>query len=325
MRGLTLRVVIGLVAVVLGLAIVQGIRIPAVRQMIQSAAGPTQTLAEARKNFRTQISLSSKDPGPAPTPPKGLFAKIAYPSAVGPLPAYLTPDPGDRQKHPAIVWITGGDTNSIGDVWTPQRPENEQSASAFRKAGIVMLFPSLRGGNDNPGAEEGFYGEVDDVLAAADFLAQQPYVDPARIYLGGHSTGGTLALLTAETSGRFRAVFCFGPADRGTSHPTFFKDLDMARYDHKEVTLRAPGIWLASIRSPVFIIEGRNSPSNIDSLDYMMQKANGNPLIHFIPVIGATHFTVLGPGNDQVARAILEDTGPTAQIDLSLADLASAR
>ena len=31
------------------------------------------------------------------------------------------------------------------------------------------------------------------------FLAKQDYVDPKRIYLGGHSTGGTLALLTAET------------------------------------------------------------------------------------------------------------------------------
>ena len=37
------------------------------------------------------------------------------------------------------------------------------------------------------------------------FLAAQPYVDPARIYLGGHSTGGTLALLVAECSETFRA------------------------------------------------------------------------------------------------------------------------
>jgi hypothetical protein len=40
-----------------------------------------------------------------------------------------------------------------------------------------MMFPSLRGGNDNPGAREGFYGEVDDVVAASEFLARQPYVD----------------------------------------------------------------------------------------------------------------------------------------------------
>lgn len=44
-------------------------------------------------------------------------------------------------------------------------PSNDQSASAFRTKGIPMMFPSLRGGNDNPGVQESFFGEVDDVLA----------------------------------------------------------------------------------------------------------------------------------------------------------------
>ena len=78
------------------------------------------------------------------------------------------------------------------------------------------MFPSLRGGNDNPGTKEGFLGEVNDVLAATDFLAKQPYVDPARIYLGGHSTGGTLALLVGECSDRSRAVFSFVFVFEGT-------------------------------------------------------------------------------------------------------------
>ena len=51
------------------------------------------------------------------------------------------------------------------------------------------------------------------MLAAADYLARQDYVDPKRIYLGGHSTGGTLVMLVAESTDRFRAVFSFGPAD----------------------------------------------------------------------------------------------------------------
>lgn len=62
---------------------------------------------------------------------------------------------------------------------------------------MAMLFPTLRGGNDNPGQREYFWGEVQDVAAAILQAAQLPYVDPARIYLGGHSTGATLALLTA--------------------------------------------------------------------------------------------------------------------------------
>src|SRR5260221_380560 len=52
--------------------------------------------------------------------------------------ASLTPEPGEGKSHPAIIWITGGDCNSIGDVWSPASPDNDQTAAAYRKAGIVM-------------------------------------------------------------------------------------------------------------------------------------------------------------------------------------------
>jgi acetyl esterase/lipase len=42
-----------------------------------------------------------------------------------------------------------------------------------------------------------FYDEVDDVLAAARFLANQLGVDPTQLFLAGHSVGGTTALLAA--------------------------------------------------------------------------------------------------------------------------------
>lgn len=152
-------------------------------------AAATQTLSQARAGFQTVVVRSDGPAGPPDVPPPELFTLTSYASPVGQLAAYVTPDPGDGQRHPAIIWITGGDCNSIGDIWSPQDPYNDQSASAFREHGLVMMYPSLRGGNENPGQREGFYGEVDDVLAAADYLAQLPYVDSARIYLGGHSTG----------------------------------------------------------------------------------------------------------------------------------------
>ena len=74
-----------------------------------------------------------------------------------------------------------------------RRTTSRRARTARRES--IMMFPTLRGGNTNPGAREYLLGEVDDVLAAAEHLARLPYVDPQRIYLGGHSTGGTLALL----------------------------------------------------------------------------------------------------------------------------------
>src|SRR5262249_2655167 len=146
--------------------------------------------------FQTKLVRKEAAKEAVPQPPGRLFRVIRYDSPAGKLAAYLSPDPQDGKKHPAVVWVFGGFDNGIGETaWEDAPPSNDQSASAFRRAGIIMMYPSFRGGNDNPGFKEGFYGEVDDVLAAADYLAKQDYVDSSRIYLGGHSTGGTLALL----------------------------------------------------------------------------------------------------------------------------------
>src|SRR5262249_25453497 len=146
------------------------------------------SLADARRGFVTQLTRKHAINEPVPTPPQGVFKQVNYESPIGPMAAYLSPDPGDGKKHPAIIWIVGGFANSIGETaWKAAAEKNDQSARAFREAGIITMFPSLRGGNQNPGHLETFFGEVNDVIAAADFLSKQDYVDPSRIYLGGHS------------------------------------------------------------------------------------------------------------------------------------------
>jgi len=264
-------------------------------------------LAQARAGFTTHLTMNANSGKPAPLPPTGVLEHIDYPSPVGNLVAYLTPDPGDGRKHPAIIWIVGGDNNSIEDVWTPQPARNDQSASAFREAGIVTMYPSQRGGNTNPGQKEGFLGECDDVLAAAQFLAAQPYVDPARIYLGGHSTGGTLALLIAELPNPFRAIFALGPVVNPASYPSpEYRPFDTN--DRQEVLVRAPGAWLTSVQSPTWVAEGTKSPSNISSLRFMSRlQHNGN--VHFTPLKGRDHFTELGPTTTLIANDIVADPG----------------
>jgi dipeptidyl aminopeptidase/acylaminoacyl peptidase len=256
---------------------------------------------------------------PPPSPPRSIFRLVKYESPVGKLAAYVSPDPGDGKKHPAIVWITGGDCNTIDDLWKPAPRANDQTAAAYRKAGVVLMFPSLRGGNDNPGRREGFFGEVDDVLAATDFLAKQPYVDPKRIYLGGHSTGGTLAMLVAESTDRYRAVFSFGPAATVQGYPDEYLPFD--RSNSREAELRSPALWLHSVRSPLFVFEGTDGGSNIDSLQ-LMAKITKNPQIHFLPVRGVDHFSILAPTNEKIAAKILGDEGPTTNLTFTEDELA---
>jgi dienelactone hydrolase len=275
------------------------------------------TLAEARRGFQTHLARRESSGEPVDPPPPSVFRLVHFPSPVGNLAAYLTPDPGDGRKHPAIVWITGGDCNTIGDVWSPAPPNNDQTAAAFRQAGIVTMFPSLRGGNDNPGIKEGFLGEVDDVLAAADFLAREPYVDPSHVYLGGHSTGGTLVLLVAECSDRFRAVFSFGPVDAVSGYSPGL--VPISTWDRREVEIRSPGYWLDSVRCPTYVLEG-SSRGNVGSLR-AMQAATRNPNLHFHVVHGADHFSILAPTNRTLAAKVLEDRGPVANITLGQGEL----
>lgn len=283
-----------------------------------SEADQGDSLVEARKGFKTKLARQEKGGDPAPKPPQKLFQLVKFDATPGKLSAYLSPDPKDGKKHPAIIWITGGDCNSIDDgCWKEQPADNDQSAGAYRKAGIVMMFPSLRGGNDNPGVKESFLGEVDDVLAAADYLAKQPYVDPARIYLGGHSTGGTMVLLVSEYTDRFRAVFSFGPAHDVAGYGPEYLTYDKS--NPKEGKLRSPGYWLKAIKSPTFVLEGTKQ-GNIDSLR-TMAKASSNANAHFITANGASHFSILAPTNKLIAEKILKDDGATCNLSITEAEV----
>jgi dipeptidyl aminopeptidase/acylaminoacyl peptidase len=280
------------------------------------------TLKDSRDVFKTVVRQQNILKEPIKIAPTKIFRNITYPSTSGELAAYLSPNPGNGKKHPAIIWITGGDCNSIGDSWSPQPRNNDQSASAFRQAGIIMMFPSLRGGNNNPGNKEGFYGEVNDILAAVKYLEKQDYVDPKRIYLGGHSTGGTLALLVAEYSDRFRGVFSFGPV---ANVATYGQDSGFLPFDlsnQQEVKLRSPIHWLFSINSPTWVFEGTNK-GNIADLR-SMAKETYSARVNFVEVKNTDHFGILAPTNEIIAKKIRQDTTEESNISLTEAEVNKA-
>lgn len=270
-----------------------------------SCLKPAETLKSTRAANPSKILPSSLENTPAEVPPSGVLAVVEYRSPVGNLKAYLSPDPQDKKKHPAILWITGGDCNSLGDVWTASPASNDQTASAYREAGIVTMYPSLRGGNTNPGQREGFLGEVDDILAAASYLKGLEYVDSSRVYLGGHSTGGTLVLLTAELTDVFAGVVAFGPV---SSPNAYGKESGFLPYDETielEEKIRAPALWLQDVNTPTVVFEG--GTGNTPHLEYM-KNLTKNPKIKFLTIPNGDHFSVLFPTNKLLAQAILNNS-----------------
>ncbi len=289
-------------------ALVAGMVAEAERQVREQAAAPQTpaSLAAARAGFTTRLVAAPSEALPFPHPPAKLFVRSDYRAAAGTLAAWVTPDPGDGEKHPAIVWLTGGDSNSLDDFWTEGAADNDQTASAFRKAGVIMMFPTLRGGNVNPGTREYFFGEIDDVIAAGEHLASLPYV--GSVYLGGHSTGGTLALLVAEASDRFEGVFAFGPVSEVGRYPPALVRANLADLPAIESKLRSPVHWLDGIGSYTYLIEGGEAPGNAGELETLCARTR-NPFVRCVPVPGKNHFSVLDAAGKKIAARLAVGLG----------------
>lgn len=283
-------------------------------------AAQGQSFAEAHDAFTTTLAREESDDDPIPDPPEGFFDLVHYTSTVGDLAAYVSSDPGDGQKHPMVIWVVGGWGNGIDDFpWCYPAWDNDQTGSAFWQAGILMMYPSFRGGNGNPGNYEALFGEVDDIAAAYDYAASLPYVDPDRIYLGGHSTGATRALLAAEYTDKFRAVFCFGAVDEVKYHNNSQFTFDTSI--EEEFTMRSPIHWLDDIKTPTYLIEG--SDGNSDNLKNI-ERSSDNENIHCYVIPGHDHFSVLAPLTRVVAQKILEDTGAEPDISITQEELEAA-
>ncbi len=278
------------------------------------------SFAEAHDAFQTTLARQDNDDYTIPEPPEGLFDLVSYPSKAGDLAAYVSSDPGDGQKHPLIIWVVGGWGNGIDDFpWVYPEWDNDQTGSAFWQEGVLTMYPSFRGGSGNPGYYEALYGEVDDIVSAYEYAASLPYVDPDRIYLGGHSTGGTRALLASEYTDKFRAVFCFGAVDEIKYHNNSQFTFDTTI--EEEYIMRSPVYWLDNVKSPTFLIEGRDG--NSANLERMLEVTD-NENIHGFVIENADHFAVLAPITPVLAQKILADTGSEVNISITQEELDAA-
>ncbi len=207
--------------------------------------------AATRSHFRTKLLRE----GPSPQRevfalrPPGYVDVVEYPSGALRLKAWLAGARDTTRRLPAVLFLHGGFEFGAAD-WDMAVP--------YWEAGFVLMVPMLRGEDGQPGTFSFLYDEVDDVLAAAAYLAQQPGVDSTQIFLAGHSAGGTLTLLAIEASGRFRAASSFdgspdqqllynGSATKPGTHPEVVFDPK----DSRELEVRSPLAYVGSVKSPV--------------------------------------------------------------------------
>ncbi len=319
-----------------------------------AAPRPPEDLATARAGFTTRLrppASPEEKEGPAETAPAGTYTLVHFPAPPGPLAAYLSIAPteptdaaattetatvpttapaptGPVVKRPAVVWCHGG-FGGIGPFFAMRQPSsNDQTPRPFVDAGFVVMIPSTRGTNDNPGRPELFYGEVDDALAAVDYVSKLPEVDPARVYVVGHSTGGTLALLVAEAAppGKVRAVASFGGAPDMrrflTGENAALAPFD--RSDPREMRLRSATNFVEALKTPTWYFEGSTSGHVQPALAMGETAAEDRAPLHVTIVDGGTHFNILRPVVRLVAERFAADVGPTCDVAIDPAAVRAA-
>jgi formylglycine-generating enzyme required for sulfatase activity len=198
--------------------------------------------AQARSRFRTKLVRKGPAPqGWTPTKPSEGVSEVEYASGELRLKAWVNRPTDQDRKHPAVLYLHGGFSFDLGD-WEQTKP--------YRDAGFVVLVPILRAENGQPGAWSYFYDEVDDVLAAGDYLSKQPYVDTNRLFVAGHSVGGTMTQLAALASKRFRAAASFDGACYRPEFVTRSQNMPYDSSDPRESQLRSPIVYASSFKCP---------------------------------------------------------------------------
>jgi imidazolonepropionase-like amidohydrolase/dienelactone hydrolase len=153
--------------------------------------------------------------------------KVAYVVEDGlTIPAYLFAPRDSGRRYPTILFVHGGLHGDFGLAHLAQ-------VQALVRAGHVVVAPEFRGstGYGRTFYEAIDYGgrEVDDVLAARDYLARfVPQADLGRLAIMGYSHGGYIALLASVRHPElFRAAVAHVPvADLPTrmrTHPAWYE------------------------------------------------------------------------------------------------------
>jgi dipeptidyl aminopeptidase/acylaminoacyl peptidase len=218
---------------------------------------------KVRKKFKTKLIAEKHAPSridsmckpPADVAVIDFYSGDLYKNEPLTLKAWTNkPKTGDKKKYPIVIYLHGGFFFETED-WNMTKP--------FRDSGFVVVAPILRGEDGQKGVFSLFYDEVNDVIALAQYLREQPYVDKNRIYLSGHSVGGTLTLLAAQCSKLFTKAASFsGSPDQVIyckyGFPSKFIPFDTLNV--KEFEVRSPLSYAGSFKCPVRLYYGTREP-----------------------------------------------------------------
>jgi len=171
---------------------------------------------------------------------------------------------------PAVLWIHGGPEGQDALNWDPW-------AHFLTQQGYVVLEPNYRGSSGygekfrNLNVEDSGGGELDDVVAGAQYLIDHGLADRSRLAIGGGSHGGTMvAYAVTKHPDLFKAAIeLYGVVDRATfnertnrnSAIRWMMKMGGSPEEKPEVYRKANSLAeVAKIRTPLLVMHGEDDP-----------------------------------------------------------------
>ena len=257
----------------------------------------TVPLTTSKQQHPTRLIRHEPSPQPSDANLPADVERITYTSQGRQLKAVVAV-PHTPGLHPAVLYCHGGFAFGADDF---------EDARPFLNAGYVVMCPMWRGENGNPGDFELYFGEVDDARAALDALAQRSDVDKTHLYAAGHSAGGVIAMLLAESDNRLRAVGACGAfadlreaSSRGVDPPT--EPMPFNWKDAEETELRSFGtLTCDDLNCPALLCYGSRETyllSQAGQIPGIAEQLHKSISLQTVP--DADHFTALAPAVQQM-------------------------
>lgn len=232
------------------------------------------------------------------------------------VPAAVTTDPPPDKTHPAamdyvripshgallngVLYTASGAGPHPGVVLLHGFPGNEQNldlAQAMRRAGFNVLTLHYRGSWGSPG-DFSFTHAAEDADAAVSFIAGNAAkyaIDPARVFVVGHSMGGWLAASAADHAPHVAGLVMISAWDIGAQGPQFRDPAVRKKMAAGEFGENV--IPLAGTSADALMQEAAANAAQWDFVDY-------TPQLKSRPVLIVTANDGLTPDNMRLGKAL---------------------
>lgn len=198
---------------------------------------------------------------PAPLPPyadpdKYTEVKVTVKTGEYELPGTLTL-PKDARKCPAVVLVHGSGPHDQDETVLGNKPFRDLAAGLATRGVAVLRYEKRThkyGAQLKPQDVTLETETIDDAVSAAALLRTRPEIDPQRIFVAGHSLGGTAAPFVAKRDDQLAGLIILAGTPRSlldlvAEQVEYIAKLDGSLSDEEKTQLDAINKSIAAIRS----------------------------------------------------------------------------